>query len=218
MWSIIRADWRRFAYLLLGGWAMFAVVFVFAYEGLTQDCCPAAAKPGLYILKILLFLLAYAQSPAVLWAQLGGNHIYFRQKLLATLPMSRTRLNLVHYATGGVLLAGGLPPMLATYLFWRHVGIPFEPWMAVSTLLAVAFFLVLSMRNLFPRVLIPLFFALIIIPGTENFLAFPLELMTERAVAPGLAIITFLFAAWAIRRPTPHWAPEMGGRARRALR
>ena len=108
---------RKAAFLLpVGMDAMFAVVWAMGLlivlviaRALGKECCLDDPERGPFLLKIWLYAIAYSQSSAVLWAQLGGNSIYHRQKLLATLPLSQLELNLVHYLTGTVLLAGGLP-------------------------------------------------------------------------------------------------------------
>lgn len=212
MWRIITADWRRFLWMLLGGWAIALLIVLLIYRDFNNSCCYDDPGRRLFFLRMLWIALAYGQSPAVLWAQLGGNHIYYRQKLLATLPLSQPGLNLVHYATGALLLAGGLPAWAAVFYVWNQFEIPVDPWFVVCVLLGVVNFLLLSMRNLFPRVLIPLVFPFIFIPGSETALRLPLELMTKPLVTLVLFVATVWYGWWVARQPTPHWAPGWGGR------
>jgi hypothetical protein len=214
MWRIIIADWRRLLWILLGGWAMALVLLLVIWRSFGRECCLGEPDRWLFVLKVSLVALAYGQAAAVLWPQLGGNAIYHRQRLLATLPLSQLELNLVHYLTGAVFLAGGLPFWVATFYIWRSFGLAIEPWLAVFTMLVIIDFLLLSMRNLFPRVLIPLFFPFILIPGAEHLLRVPLEIMTTPAASIILGIATLLFAWWVARQPTPFWTPGWGDRSR----
>jgi hypothetical protein len=214
MWRIIIADWRRLLWIQLGGWAIGLLIVLVIAKALGKECCLDAPDRWPFILKISLYAIAYSQSSAVLWAQLGGNNIYHRQKLLATLPFSQLELNLVHYLTGAVLLACGLPICVAMVYIWRSFALPIEPWLVVFTFLAIVDFLLLSMRNLFPRVLIPLVFAFLIVPDLEKWLRVPLEIMTTPLASLILGVATVLFGWWVAKQPTPHWAPGWGGRSR----
>jgi hypothetical protein len=214
MWWIIFADWRRFLWTLLGGWAMALTLLLVIARAFGRECCLDNPERAVFVLKVSLIALAYGHSAAVLWAQLAGNNIYHRQKLLATLPISQVELNMVHYLTGAVFLAAGTPLWIMTFYIWRSYGLAIEPWLAVFTLLGVVAFLLLSMRNLFPRVLIPIFFVVVLIPGVERFIRMPLEIMTRPAASIIMAIATVFFGWWVAKRPTPRWAPGWGGRSR----
>jgi hypothetical protein len=210
MWRIVKADWRVLSLIVLGGWAMAFLIIGLIYRGLADDCCLNDPQKRLYVLKYFLITLAYGQSAAVLWAQSGGHHIYRRHKLLATLPLSQRELNLVLFLTGAVLLAAGAPAWIAVFYSWKSLELSFEPWFAVVTLLGIVGFILLSTRNLFPRVLIPIIFPFIFIPGTENLLRVPLEFMTTPEASIICVVATVLFGLWVVKRPTPSWAPGWG--------
>jgi hypothetical protein len=215
MWRIVLADWRRLLLIQLGGWTMGFLVVILIAQSLGRECCLDDVERRPFLLKMFLFAVTYGQSSAVLWAQINGTNIYHRQKLLATLPLSQRQLNLVHYLTAALFLAGGVPVWLVVMHVWHSLGVPFEFWLASSSLLATGSFLLLSMRNLFPRVLIPFIFPFLIVPGLEWWLRLPLEIMTTPFASLVLGIVTALFGWWVLDRPTPHWAPGWGGRSRR---
>lgn len=210
MWRIVKADWRMLSMIVLGGWAMASLIIGIVYSVLADECCLDDPEQRLSVLKYLLIALAYGQSAAVIWAQSGGHHIYRRHKLLATLPLSQRELNLVIYLTGAVLLAAGAPAWVAVYYGWKSLQLPFEWWMAVFALLGTVGFIVLSTRNIFPRVLIPVIFPAIWFPGAENVVRVPLELMTKPEASLVLGAATLVFGWWAVKRPTPNWAPGWG--------
>lgn len=214
MWRIIIADWRRHLGVLLGGWGMALTLLLVIAHSFSKECCLHEPERSLFVLKISLIAIAYSQSAAVLWAQLAGHNIYYRQRLLATLPLSQLELNLVHYLTGALFMAAGIPFLAMTLYLWHHYGLTVEPWLAVFTMLGVIAFIFLSMRNLFPRVVIPILFVVVIIPGAERLIRVPLEVITTPVPSVVMAIATALLGWWAARRPTPDWAPGWGGRAR----
>lgn len=207
MWRIVKADWRVLSLIVLGGWAMAFLIIGIVYHGFADECCLNDLQKRPYVLKYFLITLAYGQSAAVLWVQSGGRHIYRRHKLLATLPLSKRQLNLVLYLTGAVLLAAGAPAWVTVFFAWKSLNLSFEPWFAVFTLLAIISFVLLSIRNLFPRVLIPVVFPFIFIPGTEKLLRVPLESMTSPQASMILGVVTAIFGWWVVNRPTPSWAP-----------
>ncbi len=214
MWRIILADWRRFALILLSGWAAAIFIVLLVYRGFANDCCFDDPAKRLMILRVTLVALVYSQTPAVLWAQYSGNHIYYRQRLIAALPLSQQQLNLTHYLTGLILLAGGTLTWIVIHYVWASFGLSLEPWLAVFSLLVTVDFLLLSMRNLFPRVLIPMLVPiLIMIPGTEKYTGGLLETAAKWPLSLLIGVFTLFFAWWVAKRPTPEWAP--GGRGNR---
>ena len=76
----------------------------------------------------------------------------------------------------------------------------------LPTWFASVLFLLIGMRNLFPRVLIPVLVPLITIPGSERLLSAPLEWITWPSTSLILGVFTFLLGWWALRQPPPHWA------------
>lgn len=193
---------------------MAITLLLFTAHGFGKECCLDSPERSSFVLKIFVIVIAYGQSAAILWAQLAGHNIYHRQRLLATLPLSQFKLNMVHYLTGAVFLVAGTPLWIITLYVWRSFDLPIEPWLLVFTFLGIVAFLLLSMRNLFPRVLIPVAFVFIIIPGAEHYIRVPLEIMTTPAASIIMAVATLLFGWWVAKLPTPRWAPGWGGSSR----
>jgi hypothetical protein len=206
MFHIIVADWRRFAWIHAVGWLLWIIVLLLSHSYLPEAHCPEGCPSDVMSTKLLFVSLLFGQTPLVLWVQLQGRGCYSHQRITDILPLSLYRLNLTRVLTGVLFLLVGAIPWTVTLLSWRRLGAPVEVWVPIFTALAMAWFLLFGLRNLFPRVLIPLLVPLVTIPGSERLLSAPLEWITWPATSLALGIVTVLLGAWVLRQPPPAWA------------
>lgn len=208
MLSIVMSDWRRFGKFQLAGLSMWVMILLLVYRELDVFCCPDAPERSFFNLKIFLILIAYGQSPLVLWLQLQKHGLYCRHRMLEPLPFSALRLNLAHLFTAVVFLLLGLIPWYVTIAVWRKFGLPVNPWVLVFVALSIVCFFFISMRNVFPRVLIPILFPVIIVPGVEKVIAPLLEFTATPAASAIAAVCAAVLGWWVLRKAPPRWASE----------
>ena len=79
------ADRARIGYYMLGGWAMFFLIFVIAMNDVGCESCPETEVGPFLGMKILNFCLLYAMAPWVIFI-LGVPH---NSGVLTSLPLSR---------------------------------------------------------------------------------------------------------------------------------
>ena len=85
---------------------------------------------------------------------------------------------------------------------------PIPLWLPVFTLLANLFFLLLSMRNFFPRVVLPVLPILLLFPWAEGILRHPMEMIMSPWASVAMVSAAALAGLWVFRLPPPRWAQQ----------
>lgn len=208
MLSIIAADWRRLLGLQVLGLIFWALIIGLSYWAFSSDCCPGEPERALFNLKILMLVLAYGQAPLVIWLQLRGRGMYRHHRILQTLPLSSLRLNLINLAIGGLYIGCGIATWVAAAFVWKRFGIQFHVWAAVFTGLMLFGYIFVSMRNIFPRVLLPVLFPLIVVPKSELILRPALEFVCTPLASLFALAAAVLLGWWALPKVPPRWSVE----------
>jgi hypothetical protein len=206
MWRIALTEWRNYwGFNFIGPAFSLALVGICYRDFSLHSCCPGPER-DLHVTKILFMVLVYCQTSMAVWAQNGFYGPRTRQKLTDTLPLSQRELNLSRVFTGLLFLPIGLISYLPVFALWRHFDQPIPVWVPVfATLFAVAFILV-CMRRLALRYVLPGLFPFMFIPGSEK-IVWPL---LEGALSPWgslLLAMVLLFLGWHfVGQPPPRWA------------
>ena len=202
--ALIRADWRRLAGWLLGGWSLFALVLLLALVDLGCRGCPAGAVARFTAMKVMLFCLVYAMSPWVI----SVYAVHHGTELLAGLPLTHRDINRFILLRGLVLGLACLPLWGLVLWLLPRFGMLIEPWLVVFAALGILAYQLFGMvTGQLVRVTVAAVFPLVIFPPhTYRLLAGPLRLAGTPWAAAVLALAIVLVLPWVLARPLPHTA------------
>ncbi|MEN8007338.1 MAG: hypothetical protein ABFS42_10010 [Candidatus Krumholzibacteriota bacterium] len=195
------ADRRRIGLYLLGGWAMFALIFIIAMNDLGCASCPEETVDRFLGMKVLHFCLLYAMAPWVIFI-LG---VHQNTGVMVNLPLSRRQINQSLLLSGGILFLCCLPAW--AFLVWQLPinGIPIHPWMFVFSAFGLLLYQLYGMLvNVFWRAAVPGIFPFLIFPphSHETFKEV-FETMTTPWPSVILLVLVLLAIPRVLARPLP---------------
>jgi hypothetical protein len=204
MFRIVIADWRKILLFYLAGTALWLIIHFLIVQEFANHCCLHDPTEQPRILKLLLLELVYCSCSTVFWAQ-TGMYERCRLQLTETLPLSPDALNLTRILACAVHFAPTLINWVVVFATWRHFDLAIPVWVPVLTLLLLLGYVLLCLRYLTLRYVLPVFFPLLFIPEIEN--RFPEVLGWSATPWPSLilAVAIVLFGWLAVRQPLPRW-------------
>lgn len=199
--ALIRADWRRLLGWLLGGWAIFTLVFLLALVDLGCRGCPPGTLPRFTAQKVLLFCLFYGMSPWVF----SVHSVHLGTDILAGLPVTRREINGFMVLRGLVLGLCCLPVWGLVFWLLPRYGMQVHPWLAVFAGLSILAYQLFGMvTRTFTRVAVVAVFPLLIFPPhTHRLLAWPLNLASTPWPSLVLAAAILISLPVVLARPLP---------------
>ena len=200
--ALVRADWRRLAAWLLGGWLVFTVVLLLALVDLGCLDCPDRSVDRFTGLKVLLFCLVYAMAPWVFSVQA----LHHGTDVLRHMPLSHRDINRFMLLRGLMLGLACLPMWGLVLWVLPRFGFPVHPWLVVfAGLTVLAYQLIGMVAGKFVAVAVAAVFPILIFPPhNHRLLSGPLEFATTPWAAAILVLVIVTALPRVLSRPLPH--------------
>lgn len=206
MLHLIFADWRRLLIVQIFGMLFWAIVtYLVIRQFVLYQCCPDLFTKADQI-RYQIACFGFGQFPLLFWIQGSASGLLNRQRLLATLPWSASKLNLSRLLTAAMFFVLGLGPWAYTWAIWLRYEYHVYVWLLILVALSAVCFFFLSMRYKYARFGFPSIFPLLIIPEVQTWLLTPLEWMVTPWASLAVALFAVPFGLWAMKQPDPRWA------------